>query len=307
MATTRPIPAKGYGTTNARDYVCLVGDMNAARLLTAPSPKAESVGNAYFMSCEIGADITINSVGDCTIQSPYLEADAAKALATEFRRCLLDEGELIPERGKRYIVGKGSYVMLDRESAERTAKHLKLEITQTDSNVEVIHSGPTWALWSDNKITTSIGLPAWVKAVKRLSEATEEIITAYRGSDSTQLGVSLNDILNIESVNRLSSDTVNNGAGIYAPKRIEQLEVRFYNGKTSIWWLHTQGYEEGYAYDLYADKSALEAAAFPPPTPPVAPEYTAMTGQLWEPCVSCGAEPVYMPLHRCEACWPTSK
>jgi hypothetical protein len=26
-------------------------------------------------------------------------------------------------------------------------------------------------------------------------------------------------------------------------------------------------------------------------------------GQLWEPC-KCGREPVYMPLHLCDKCWP---
>lgn len=30
----------------------------------------------------------------------------------------------------------------------------------------------------------------------------------------------------------------------------------------------------------------------------------AMQGQLWEPCEACGEEPVYMPLHLCESCWP---
>ena len=27
------------------------------------------------------------------------------------------------------------------------------------------------------------------------------------------------------------------------------------------------------------------------------------TGQLWEKC-KCGAEPIYLPLHLCEKCWP---
>jgi hypothetical protein len=27
-------------------------------------------------------------------------------------------------------------------------------------------------------------------------------------------------------------------------------------------------------------------------------------GQLYEPCPRCGREPVYMPLHLCEDCWP---
>lgn len=28
------------------------------------------------------------------------------------------------------------------------------------------------------------------------------------------------------------------------------------------------------------------------------------TGQLWEECPKCGREPVYMPLHLCDHCWP---
>lgn len=31
-----------------------------------------------------------------------------------------------------------------------------------------------------------------------------------------------------------------------------------------------------------------------------------MNGQLWEGCEICGREPVYLPLHLCEKCWPTS-
>ena len=28
------------------------------------------------------------------------------------------------------------------------------------------------------------------------------------------------------------------------------------------------------------------------------------TGQLWEECPQCGREPIYMPLHLCDHCWP---
>jgi len=28
------------------------------------------------------------------------------------------------------------------------------------------------------------------------------------------------------------------------------------------------------------------------------------TGQLWEECPQCGNEPIYMPLHLCDSCWP---
>lgn len=36
-----------------------------------------------------------------------------------------------------------------------------------------------------------------------------------------------------------------------------------------------------------------------------APSIPRQTGQLWEPCM-CGREPIYMPLHLCNKCWPTA-
>lgn len=50
---------------------------------------------------------------------------------------------------------------------------------------------------------------------------------------------------------------------------------------------------------LEAERDAAERAR--PVSAPAAP---AQQGQLWEPCERCGAEPVYMPLHLCERCWP---
>jgi len=37
---------------------------------------------------------------------------------------------------------------------------------------------------------------------------------------------------------------------------------------------------------------------------PVAVVPVCRQGQLWEPCERCGAEPVNMPLHLCDGCWP---
>ena len=42
----------------------------------------------------------------------------------------------------------------------------------------------------------------------------------------------------------------------------------------------------------------------PPPAPPIASQTLRKTGQLWEECPRCGREPVYMPLHLCDRCWP---
>jgi len=56
----------------------------------------------------------------------------------------------------------------------------------------------------------------------------------------------------------------------------------------------------------FAINSEREQAAAPsvPVNVPVDTPTTKMSGQLWEQCRQCGAEPVYMPLHLCEKCWP---
>lgn len=53
-------------------------------------------------------------------------------------------------------------------------------------------------------------------------------------------------------------------------------------------------------------KRALEAEArvqFDDRAPERPVAIPVKAGQLWEPC-RCGREPVYMPLHLCDACWP---
>ncbi len=57
----------------------------------------------------------------------------------------------------------------------------------------------------------------------------------------------------------------------------------------------------------FAINSEGEQAAAPsvPVIVPVDTPTPKMSGQLWEKC-RCGAEPVYMPLHLCEKCWPKS-
>jgi len=41
----------------------------------------------------------------------------------------------------------------------------------------------------------------------------------------------------------------------------------------------------------------------PAPMPKPISTIPRKEGQLWEPC-DCGQEPVYMPLHLCDKCWP---
>lgn len=55
------------------------------------------------------------------------------------------------------------------------------------------------------------------------------------------------------------------------------------------------------ALDAERKRQEAEAAARSQPSGNTPVE---RCGQLWEPCENCGKEPVYLPLHRCDSCWP---
>ena len=71
---------------------------------------------------------------------------------------------------------------------------------------------------------------------------------------------------------------------------------------------HCQDAKERARINLWHRRGWQAKAERPAPTligfaqaRPAVPE---KTGQLWEPCEHCGREPIYMPLHVCEHCWP---
>jgi len=49
-----------------------------------------------------------------------------------------------------------------------------------------------------------------------------------------------------------------------------------------------------------AEQRDAAAAQAPAATVP------SMSGELWEACTNCGAQPVHMPLHLCRRCWPAA-
>ena len=71
---------------------------------------------------------------------------------------------------------------------------------------------------------------------------------------------------------------------------------------SSIVWSTTPAHAERLlALDAERKRQEAEAAARSQPSGNTPVE---RCGQLWEPCENCGKEPVYLPLHRCDSCWP---
>lgn len=297
---TRGCPSQGIGTFQARNYVRIVGNAKRAYIETAPVPFGKN--DPDFVPQRIEGQVEVNSqTGVTKITSAHISDESIDSLERDFRCELLDARLIEPEQSTRYKIGM-SYVALDRVSAERLSEIFKnkIEITQ---GVNVVHSTEGWALWSDNRLTTSIGLPKWGRAIKTITSDAESIISLYWGAD----GGTLPDKLErVSQVAKILSETVErvelSGGGIYAPPRIIRMRVRFKDDTETDWWLSTQGYMEGYEYNLFSSKEALLADIAPKPEPE--PTYVPMQGQLWEPCERCGCEPVYMPLHLCQKCWP---
>lgn len=299
--TTMALPGRGFGTTKATYYVRITGDATSARIETAPfvlpsvKPSERADIEAAWTPEEVPGTVTIRPDGTVTIDSSAIDAACASELALTYGRCLRD-ARLIEPDGLRYSIGH-AYVALDAAQAERLSKVAGYAITTTPATV--VHGTSTWALWSDGSITTAIGLPQWAREINSLSADAASLISAVRGSDSGAPRVGWNALLSVIEV--LSQETVESGLSIghYAKPQIQRMRVRLKNGETPTWWLFTEGYEEGYVYELHPSRESLMRAIAPPP-----PQWIKPEGQLWEPCPRCGKEPVLMPLHLCAECYP---
>lgn len=283
----------------------VAGDENHANLemVSCPLPfnSKEKIKVLGIVPSEISID---GATGKVNITCKEVPFDCLRALEYTYRQVLIDHALIVPERGKRYLVGWSYYVALNRYDAERLAKIVKTDRI-VEANADIVHCSASkrWALWSDGKITTGNGLPAWASEIKSLSKDAEYLISAYRGSDSIELFVDLKQILNVSKIISKTIEKVSShGISVYAPPRIERMEVEFADGTRATWWLSSVGYMEGYTFDLFPCKQdALKSLI---PDLPEKTEITEMGGQLWERCEKCGREPVYMPLHLCEHCWP---
>ena len=301
QVNTRPLPAWDKDTHEARDWVRVVGNVTDAHIETA-DPSLHRQDNSDFEPHSVAGSVSVDAkTGITRIESPHISEKTARSLEFDYRRALLDSRLIEPEQSTRYRIG-GDYVALDRISAERLANIRGVSV-KVESGVEIVHSTDRWAFWSDGIVTTAIGLPKWACAVKTLSTDAERIYSLYRSSDSCELYVGRDGVFSVATI--VSEETVSveiGGSAIYAPPRVKKMRVKLTNGSEADWWLHTEGYPEGYSYDLFPSLEELQAAL--KPKPPLPQAYVPMTGQLWEACPRCGREPVYMPLHLCEKCWP---
>jgi len=118
-------------------------------------------------------------------------------------------------------------------------------------NVELIHRTDWWAWWSDEQLTTAIGLPEELRPVG-LSAVAEELITDVWAGDAPapQCGwATLAQVQRIVDVEPLTMSVQVVGDRLIT-NEWEALTVEFRDGQQRVLYQSWSRYEEGYRLDI---------------------------------------------------------
>lgn len=201
--------------------------------------------------------------GEVQIDSEEIPAEIRAALAKGWTRELREEGHWWRwQKGQkltRFLTR--DYAAVEEDEARRLVEIDKGGI-EVSPDVELIHvgAGDNWALWSDGRITTAIGLPRHCRLAKGLSKDASRLIGDARGSDSgapKEIGgyAFLSQVAEITS-----EETVARGGdrGRYARETLTKIGLKMLDGSHTSIVVFTVGYSEGYAWEAYPSVEAFE-------------------------------------------------
>lgn len=191
--------------------------------------------------------------------------DLAKQLADQLNA--QERERIVAEPLTRYETSW--YVSILPAEAQQDAEidHTPPEKIRVTEGIRLIHNTGSWALWSDHRITTAIGLK--IPSGGPLTKDAESLISTVRGADggSVHLPGGIWALTQIQQTRHLRDFAVGPNRGLYARERIEELAVEWLNGTTSRLYVTTAGYFEGYAYDIYGSLEEVRAALGSAPGP----------------------------------------
>lgn len=157
-----------------------------------------------------------------------------------------------------------NYVATSENEAKRLASvdgtsWDKVKITH---DVDVVHSTYEWALWSDGTFTTAIGLDEALRnKVKSITPDAESFIDTIRSADGGEAHFpgGLLFLTEVESTWGRRVVDVGPSRGVYHRPIIEAINVRLRDGSEHTWYTYSEGYPEGYTYQLWPDLDSLVA------------------------------------------------
>lgn len=157
----------------------------------------------------------------------------------------------------RYITR--GYVTATPEEAMKLSRldHTPPEQIKHTPDVEPLHTHSGWSYWSDGKIINRTNGTSLPRASSLTADA-ESLIDTVLGSDSGHVDGGVTSLVTIEKImTKLRIDLATN-TGHYNPPNVEVLHIRYTDGTEGDLWTFSQGYFEGYVFDIYRSMEALQ-------------------------------------------------
>jgi hypothetical protein len=150
---------------------------------------------------------------------------------------------------ERYMTRR--YVALDWHAAVRLARleGLPLDDIRYSSGVEVLHRTVWWAWWSDQRLTTAIGLSdeVWPRS---LSLDAVQLISEVWESDSAAPQCGWVTLAKVKRIVSCRVVRVGRPLGKYRPETWECLTVLFQDRQEGTLYRFWKGYDDGYLCDV---------------------------------------------------------
>jgi len=117
------------------------------------------------------------------------------------------------------------------------------------ADVELIHRTDWWAWWSDERLTTAIGVPEDLRP-SGLSADAEELITDAWASDSASPQCGWAVLVQIQRI--VNQELISVSLQVERNRLItwERLTITFQDGQQSVLYRVWTGYEDGYLFDI---------------------------------------------------------
>lgn len=195
----------------------------------------------------------------------------------------------------RCIVRNGKFVWgvtLSRRAAVEEARSIMRDSVKPEPSIEcnrhatIRHEGSHFTLWSDGVVTNPIyERRRWKGLVKRprrktLPSSVASLIDANRGSDTPASSRDVSKIAAMRSARRVAAITLAPGRGHYAPLSAERWTLRDQRGGEHSLYAMTQGYAEGFMFELFWTRGELDRAILDYSNHSLSPEEKAELGRV---------------------------
>ena len=149
----------------------------------------------------------------------------------------------------RYLTHR--YVAVTWTEANRLARldATPIEEIRYAAEAELVHRTDWWAWWSDELLTTAIGLPEDLRP-RGLSIDAEGLITDVWASTTAHPACGWAVLAQVQRVLRCEVLSVGIGEKTYRPPTWEYLMVEYVNGQEGMLYRFWAGQQEGYSCEI---------------------------------------------------------